>query len=211
MKHAPGLLALVLLASAVRADDKSPPAAKPTPEGVEFFEKKVRPVLVQHCYSCHSADAKKLKGELRLDTRAGVLKGGSSGPAIVPGDPEKSLLVRAVRHGDPATAMPPGKKLSAAEIADLEAWVKRGAPDPRGGKKAGRGRGPRSGRGGGGAPPPPRGGGSRPPGGGRPWGRQGGGGPRRCPRSRTRRGRGPRSTSSSWRSSKRRGCGPPRR
>src|SRR4051812_35293339 len=136
MKHAPGLLALVLLASAVRADDKSPPAAKPTPEGVEFFEKKVRPVLVKHCYSCHSATAEKLKGELRLDTRAGVLAGGASGPAVVPGDPAKSLLVQSVKHADDVKPMPPKEKLPPEVVADLEAWVKMGAPDPREGSNA---------------------------------------------------------------------------
>ena len=122
-------LALVLLGSAatVRAADK------PSPEGVEFFEKKVRPVLVKHCYSCHSADVKKVKGEYRLDTRDAVLKGGASGPSVVPGDPAKSLLVQAVRHADPALKMPPDAKLKAEEIADLEAWVKMGAPDPRDG------------------------------------------------------------------------------
>src|SRR5438067_4538193 len=124
MKHGFGLLALALLCPAVRAADK------PTPEGVEFFEKRVRPVLVKHCYACHSADAKKVKGELRLDTREGVLKGGSSGPAVVPGDPDKSLLIRAVRHADESLRMPE-QKLPAAAVADLEAWVKMGAPDPR--------------------------------------------------------------------------------
>src|SRR5688572_20040312 len=106
-------------------------ASEPAPEGVAFFEKRVRPLLVKHCYSCHSAEAKKLKGELRLDTRDGVLKGGASGPAVVPGDPGKSLLVKLVRHADESERMPPKEKLSAAEIADLEAWVKMGAPDPR--------------------------------------------------------------------------------
>jgi cytochrome c553 len=121
-------LALLALAPAVRGEDKPPSA-----EGVEFFEKKVRPVLVKHCYGCHSADAKKVKGEYRLDTRAGVLAGGASGPSVVPGDPAKSLLVQAVRHADPAPQMPPDAKLKPEEVADLEAWVKMGAPDPRGG------------------------------------------------------------------------------
>ncbi|MCI0700479.1 MAG: DUF1553 domain-containing protein [Planctomycetia bacterium] len=123
-------LAFVILvfAATVRAEDK--PAA-PTPEQVEFFEKKVRPVLVKHCYSCHSAEAKKIKGELRLDTRDAVLKGGSSGPAIVPGNPDKSLLIQAVRHSDETLKMPKDSKLKPEEIADLEAWVKMGAPDPR--------------------------------------------------------------------------------
>ncbi|MBP3955566.1 DUF1553 domain-containing protein [Gemmata sp. G18] len=119
-------------ASPIQGEDKPPPA-KPSPEHVEFFEKKIRPVLVKHCYSCHSAEAKKVKGELRLDTREAVLKGGSSGPLLVPGDPAKSLLIQAVRHADPSLKMPPDVKLKSEEIADLEAWVKMGAPDPRDG------------------------------------------------------------------------------
>jgi cytochrome c553 len=100
--------------------------------GIEFFEKKIRPVLADHCYKCHSAQAEKLKGGLKLDTRADVLKGGDTGPAIVPGQPEQSLLIKAVRYADENLQMPPkDKKLSAEQIADLEAWVKMGAPDPR--------------------------------------------------------------------------------
>jgi hypothetical protein len=125
------LVAILLAPSGVRADDKPP--AKPTPEGVEFFEKKVRPVLVKHCYSCHGEDAKKRKGELRLDTRAGVLRGGATGPAIVPGAPDKSLLITAIKHGTGVEPMPPKEKLPADVIADLEAWVKIFAPDPRDG------------------------------------------------------------------------------
>src|SRR5262245_31554624 len=96
------VLALLAFVTTARAEDN--PATKPSPEGVEFFEKKVRPVLVKHCYSCHSADATKLKGELRLDTRAGVLKGGASGPAIVPGEPAKSLLIKAINGAEGAEA-----------------------------------------------------------------------------------------------------------
>src|SRR5262245_16751107 len=70
-------------------------AAAP-PEGVEFFEKKVRPVLAEHCYQCHSSQAKKVRGSLRLDSRANTLKGGDTGPAIVPGKPEQSLLLKAI-------------------------------------------------------------------------------------------------------------------
>lgn len=100
--------------------------------GIEFFESKVRPVLADHCYQCHSAQAEKLKGGLKLDTRADVLKGGDTGPAIIPGDVEKSLLIKAIRYTDEDLKMPPkNKKLSAAQIADLETWVKMGAPDPR--------------------------------------------------------------------------------
>ena len=102
-----------------------------TPEHTEFFERKVRPVLVEHCYECHSAGAKKIKGGLVLDSRAGVIKGGDTGAAITPGDPEASLLIQAIRHTDADLAMPPKKKLSPLAIADLEAWVKMGAPDPR--------------------------------------------------------------------------------
>jgi Protein of unknown function (DUF1553)/Protein of unknown function (DUF1549)/Planctomycete cytochrome C len=114
------------MSPAVRAEEKSD-----APDGVAFFEKKIRPLLVKHCYECHSADAKKVKGELRLDTRDGVRKGGTNGPAIIPGNPEKSLLLKAVRQVDDALKMPPKEKLLADEIADLEAWVKMGAPDPR--------------------------------------------------------------------------------
>jgi hypothetical protein len=106
----------------------------------EFFENKIRPVLVKNCYKCHSAESTKVKGELLLDTREGLLKGGKTGPAIVPGDLEKSLLIKAVRYKDEDLQMPPkGEKLSETQIADLEAWVKMGAPDPRtAGKIAGR-------------------------------------------------------------------------
>jgi hypothetical protein len=99
--------------------------------GIEFFEKRVRPLLVKRCYECHSASAKKLKAGLYLDSKAGWSKGGDSGTAIVPGKPEDSLLIRAVRWTDPDTRMPPKRKLTAADIAALEQWVKMGAPDPR--------------------------------------------------------------------------------
>ncbi len=98
----------------------------------EFFEKNIRPVLVENCYKCHSATSEKLKGGLLLDTKDGLLKGGDTGPAIVPGDAEKSLLIKAVRQTDDDLKMPPGgKHLTDAQIADLVAWVKIGAPDPR--------------------------------------------------------------------------------
>ncbi len=128
------LLALALLSAAARADAK--PTAKPTAEQIEFFEKKVRPVLVKNCYSCHGDNPKKLKGKLALDTRDGLLTGGVSGPPIVPGKPDMSLLIEAVRGKGPYPKMPPDGKLKAEEIADLEAWVKMGAPDPRDGKVA---------------------------------------------------------------------------
>jgi hypothetical protein len=104
--------------------------AAPSVEQSEFFEKQVRPVLVDRCYECHSAE-KKTKGGLALDTRASTLKGGDNGPALVAGDPEKSLLIEAVRYTNHDMQMPPKKKLAAAEIKALEDWVKMGAPDPR--------------------------------------------------------------------------------
>src|SRR5204863_6723534 len=105
--------------------------AQPTAAGVQFFESKIRPVLVKHCYKCHSAQAKKVKGKLRLDTRAGLLKGGETGPAIVPGRPIKSLLIKAIRHDGLEM---PKEKLPAAVLADFVKWVRMGAPDPRDGK-----------------------------------------------------------------------------
>ncbi|MGE3308861.1 MAG: PSD1 and planctomycete cytochrome C domain-containing protein [Limisphaerales bacterium] len=97
----------------------------------EFFEKRIRPLLADHCYECHSAVADKLRGGLSLDSRDGLIHGGDLGPALIPGDPEKSLLIRAVRHDDPELRMPPKKaKLSDRQIADLAQWVRAGAPWP---------------------------------------------------------------------------------
>ena len=98
----------------------------------EFFENKIRPVLVKECYRCHSSQAPKLKGGLSLESREGWVKGGDTGPAIVPGNPDKSLLIEAVRYTNEDLQMPPkDHKLSDEQIADLENWVKMGAPDPR--------------------------------------------------------------------------------
>jgi mono/diheme cytochrome c family protein len=102
-------------------------AAEPTPEQLEFFEKKVRPVLASSCLECHGQDAQ--ESELRLDSLAAMLKGGTRGPAIVPGNPAESLLIRAIGHGE-TLQMPPKKKLPAGQIADLAEWVKQGAPWP---------------------------------------------------------------------------------
>ncbi|MCZ6794346.1 MAG: PSD1 and planctomycete cytochrome C domain-containing protein [Planctomycetota bacterium] len=108
----------------------------------DFFEKKIRPVLVEHCYRCHAPGKRgekgkrRPKGGLRLDRRDGWMRGGESGPAIVPGDPDASLLIRALRHDDPDLQMPPKKKLSDEVIADFERWVRLGAPDPRTGSAA---------------------------------------------------------------------------
>ena len=106
-------------------------AADLTPAQQEFFENKIRPIFADTCYKCHSAQSEKIKGGLLLDSRDGVLKGGDSGKAIVPGDPEASLLVKAVRYTDPDLQMPKDKKLPDDQIAALVQWVKMGAPDPR--------------------------------------------------------------------------------
>ena len=94
-----------------------------------FFESSVRPILVEHCYSCHAADAERIRGGLVLDSKEGWEVGGISGPAIVPGDPDDSLLIEAVRWSDKDFQMPPNRKLSNREIAILEDWVRRGAPE----------------------------------------------------------------------------------
>ena len=100
--------------------------------GIEFFEKKVRPLLVKQCYECHSSEAKELKGGLALDSKGGWTNGGDSGPAIKPGDVDGSILISAVRYED--YEMPPKGKMTQAEIAVLEKWVKMGSPDPRDGQ-----------------------------------------------------------------------------
>ncbi len=122
-------LLLVLVAVAV------PPGALRADEGVKFFEAKIRPVLVQKCYACHSAGAaksRKLKGGLQLDTRAGIRKGGDSGPAVVPGSVAKSLLVESLRRE--SIEMPPDETLPENVIADFVRWIEMGAPDPRDGE-----------------------------------------------------------------------------
>ena len=107
------------------------PEARITREQEEFFEAKIRPVLVTQCGKCHASTAQKLRGGLRLDSREGLRKGGDSGPVIVPGRPDESLLVRAIRYRDEDLRMPPKAKLPDAVVADIEAWIKMGAPDPR--------------------------------------------------------------------------------
>jgi hypothetical protein len=105
--------------------------ANPPPEQVDLFEKHIRPILVKHCYKCHSADAKKIRSGLLLDSRDGIRKGGERGPAVVPNDPAASLLLKALRHE--GLQMPPGAKLPDTVIADFATWIKQGAVDPRDG------------------------------------------------------------------------------
>jgi len=105
-------------------------AAKPDPAAISFFEKKIRPLLSQQCYKCHSTTSEKLKGGLYLDSRDGMLKGGDTGPSLEPGHPEHSLLISAVKWSDKDLQMPPKNKLSDTQIADLVKWVQMGAPWP---------------------------------------------------------------------------------
>jgi hypothetical protein len=110
--------------------------AEPTKEQLEFFESKVRPILADRCYSCHSLEQGKSKGGLTLDTKPGWEKGGDEGPVIKPGDVDGSLLIKAIGYQDPDLQMPPkGEKLTDQQIATLTEWVKMGAPDPRTGPK----------------------------------------------------------------------------
>ncbi len=105
-----------------------------TSEQANFFEKQIRPVLVDKCYRCHGPDTAKPKGGLRLDTREATRRGGQSGPAVVPGDVAASLLLDAISYTNADSAMPPtkaGGKLADSVIADFTTWVKMGAPDPR--------------------------------------------------------------------------------
>jgi len=112
-------------------------AASPASVGADdaaFFESRIQPVLSQKCYSCHSHTADRVKAGLMLDSRSGLLQGGNSGPAVVPGNPDDSLLIQAIRYTHEDLRMPPlkqGGRLSDAQIADFTDWVRRGAPDPR--------------------------------------------------------------------------------
>ena len=112
-------------------DEPAAPDAALGSEQSAFFERHIRPLLVAKCYECHSSEAKQVEGQLLLDTREALQRGGESGPSIVPGDPEKSRLIRAVRYTDPLLQMPPDERLSQREIDRLVEWVRRGAPDPR--------------------------------------------------------------------------------
>ena len=102
------------------------------PDQLKFFETKIRPVLVTKCAKCHASDAEKVKGGLLVDSRDGLRKGGDTGPAVVPGNPDESLLITAIRYKDDSLQMPPKTKLPDEVIADFEKWVAMGAPDPRG-------------------------------------------------------------------------------
>lgn len=101
------------------------------PAGIEFFENKIRPVLVKHCYECHSGEPDEENASFVLDTREGLLLGGDSGKAVVPGNLKQSLILQAMEHDPDFYAMPPDEKLSAQVIRDFQKWIQMGAPDPR--------------------------------------------------------------------------------
>ena len=127
----PGLLAVMAAGILQLFARTGTVAVENSSANIEFFEKKIRPVLHDHCFECHGSKIEKPKGRLLADSREGLSRGGDSGPAIVAGDPDKSLLIKAVRYTDPDLQMPPkNKKLSESQIADLTAWVKMGAPWP---------------------------------------------------------------------------------
>lgn len=134
------MIALGLFGTAVWAEtpptDSPATAVPPTDQAAQqaFFETKIRPVLVEHCYECHAADSKIVQGGLRVDHREGLRKGGDSGAAVIPGNAAESLLVKALRYDD--VEMPPKGKLSEAIIRDFEAWIAAGAFDPREGSGA---------------------------------------------------------------------------
>ncbi|MHC4876469.1 MAG: PSD1 and planctomycete cytochrome C domain-containing protein [Planctomycetota bacterium] len=104
--------------------------AADSPDATAFFEKKIRPLLVKHCYECHSEKAGEQQGGLLLDRRSGWLKGGDTASSVVPGEPDASLLIKAIRYADEDLQMPPEQQLSAKEIGLFERWVRMGAPGP---------------------------------------------------------------------------------
>ncbi|WP_437193767.1 PSD1 and planctomycete cytochrome C domain-containing protein [Planctomicrobium sp. SH527] len=116
------LVALIWCAGPSSADDS---------EKAAFFETKIRPVLVEYCYPCHSGDAGDVQGKLWLDSKPGWEKGGESGPAIRPGNVEESLLIHAIRRSDKDVAMPPDQELPASVVQDFVTWIQQGAFDPR--------------------------------------------------------------------------------
>jgi hypothetical protein len=130
MAASPRLLVPVACALLTAAPGLALAQTKPRDEArVEFFEKKIRPVLASNCYNCHSANTN-AKGGLRVDDRNGLLQGGGRGPAVVPGQPDKSLLLQAVRHTHAKLKMPPKKELAPEQLADLARWIQDGAAWP---------------------------------------------------------------------------------
>ena len=122
------LASMLLLSSAALAPLL---ADGPSPEAIQFFESRIRPLLIERCYKCHSVNSRKLKGDLLLDSRATLLKGGENGIVIVPGEPEKSRLIKALKYENPDLQMPPKSRLAKKAIDDITQWVKMGIPWPK--------------------------------------------------------------------------------
>ncbi len=126
-----------VLAPTVAAQETPSPAVEPwsdeDPEGIAFFEERIRPILIERCYECHSSESQASEGGLRLDDRPALRAGGDSGAGVVPGEPSGSRLIDAIRYTTDFYAMPPDGKLPDAVIADFVTWIERGAPDPRDG------------------------------------------------------------------------------
>ena len=119
---------LLVVAAAVRLSAQAEKSPVPTAAQIEFFEANIRPVLIDTCGECHTDDE---KGDLRTDSRAALLKGGETGPAIVPGEPDKSLMIHVIRRDEGFPRMPKSKpKLPAATVAAFVEWVRQGAPWP---------------------------------------------------------------------------------
>jgi hypothetical protein len=124
----PRILALLLFVVVETAISAEPGGQ----EGIEFFESRIRPIFVEHCYKCHSGQAKRVEGGLRLDSPTALLNGGDSGAVVNPGRPDESVLIAAVSYAADVSNMPPTGKLNERSIADLRKWVKLGAPMPHG-------------------------------------------------------------------------------
>jgi hypothetical protein len=127
------LLPLTLVAGSARSQEPDSPSEKPSRQAVAFFENNIRPLLVDRCYECHSSKLAEPEGGLLLDSRAGVMAGGTHGPVIVPGKPDESLLIQAIKRKNKDFQMPPADRepLSKREIETLVKWVEMGVPDPR--------------------------------------------------------------------------------
>ncbi|HET9220425.1 MAG TPA: PSD1 and planctomycete cytochrome C domain-containing protein [Terriglobia bacterium] len=136
-----GVIGSCWLAMAIMAQPQTRTSSQPpTKAQLEFFESRIRPIFANNCYRCHSPANGNPRGGLELDWKGGWEKGGSEGPAIVPGDPEKSLVILAVRYTDPDLQMPPNNaRLSDEQVNDLVSWVRMGAPDPRTTRPSGNG------------------------------------------------------------------------
>ena len=122
-------LLLAVASWPAHAAEPAAAVAPSSPAALEFFEKKIRPLFVENCYNCHSANTN-AKGGLRVDDRGGLLAGGDNGPVIVVGHPEKSMLIKAVHYTDSDLQMPPKKQLTPEQVADLSQWIKDGAAWP---------------------------------------------------------------------------------